>query len=165
MITIIYIDSANLHKSSLGLGYNINYKKFIGWLRQKYSADKVYVFMGKISGHEDKYRKIIDLGYKIIFKETITGLKGKIKGNCDAEIVLKICQDFYNNKTDKYIVITSDGDFACLVNFLLESKSNILILSPNRNKCSVLLKKTGSKITDLNDHYHKFSEIKKIAPR
>lgn len=91
------------------------------------------------------------------FKETIAvGLS--IKGDCDAELVLKVVSDFYTKAFSSCILITGDGDFACVAEFL--QKEGVLsgILAPNKNKCSYLLRnKPGIELTFLNEHYHKFS--------
>jgi len=158
MKTNIYIDGANLHKGSKELGFDIDYKKFIGWLKQKYNTNKVYLFLGLIPKNAKLYERLQEFGYILIFKQTISNSKGEVKGNCDAELVLKVCNDFYEKEIKDFILITGDGDFGCLVNFLIESNSKTLILSPNKKKCSILLKRTKSKITDLNDHYHKFTK-------
>ena len=159
MRTNIYIDSANLHRASNELGFTIDYKKFRGWLRQKYRAEKAYMFIGLISGNIKRYEYLQECGFILIFKETIS-VGTIIKGNCDAELVLKTVSDFYTKAFDKCLIITGDGDFACLVEFL--KKENVLsfVLAPNKEKCSFLLRnKTGEELTFLNEHYHKFSRI------
>jgi len=161
----IYIDGANLHKGSLELNNVINYKKFNGWLRQKYKAEKIYLFIGLIPKYLKLYQKLQEDGYILVFKETVMNESGKVKGNCDAELVLKISSDFYENKTDNFIIISGDGDFGCLVQFLLEKNKKVTILPPVKEKCSFLLRKTKAKISPLNEQYHKFSEqLKEKAP-
>ena len=44
----IYIDGNNLYRSAKGLDFDIDYKKFRNWLRQKYDANNVYLFIGLI---------------------------------------------------------------------------------------------------------------------
>ena len=44
----IYIDGNNLYRSAKELGFEIDYKKFRGWLRQKYNPTSVYIFIGLI---------------------------------------------------------------------------------------------------------------------
>ncbi len=59
--------------------------------------------------------------------------------------------DFYEKKYEKAIVITSDGDFACLVKFLLKRDSFGFLLSPRvGKKCSSLLRKSKAKIIFLS---------------
>ena len=71
----------------------------------------------------------------------------KIKGNCDAELVLKNVSDFYTKSFDKCILITGDGDFGCLVEFLKENNSIEQVVAPDENKCSILLKNKNIEIT------------------
>ncbi|MFW5887414.1 MAG: NYN domain-containing protein, partial [Bacteriovoracia bacterium] len=120
----VFIDGANLHKSAKELGFNIDYKKFYGWLKQKYRADSVYLFLGYIPENEKVYKKLEKIGYLIIYKETVNYLKDKVKGNCDTDLVLKVCSEFYENNVRDFILISSDGDFSSLVDFLIMKKVN-----------------------------------------
>jgi len=81
----------------------------------------------------------------------------KFKGNCDAELVVQSISDFYENRTSLFVLITGDGDFRCLVDFLILKKSDVTILIPNRKKFSTLLKRSKGSLTFLEDHYHKFN--------
>jgi uncharacterized LabA/DUF88 family protein len=155
--TNIYIDGANLHCAVKELNFEIDYKKFCGWLRQKYNPEKIYLFIGLIPANAKLYNYLQDCGFSLIFKETVS-VGTDIKGNCDAELVLHSVSDFYTNVTTNFIFITGDGDFACLVKFLLENKRKVVILAPHNKKCSFLLRKSGGEITYLNDLYHKFKK-------
>ncbi len=152
----IYIDGNNLYRAAKGLGFEIDYKKFRGWLRQKYQADSVYLFIGLIPERVKYYEYLQECGFILVFKQTVS-IGGVIKGNCDAELVLKVVSDFYTKSYSKCIIITGDGDFGCLVQFLKENKVIELILSPDENRCSILLRNKNVDITFLNEHYHKFS--------
>ncbi len=155
--TNIYIDSANLHKASVELGFKIDYKKFRGWLRQKYNPVNVYLFIGLIPAKTKLYEYLQKCGYILIFKQTIS-VGGEIKGNCDTEIVLKATSHFYTKEYDQCILLTGDGDFGCLVEFLMQEKVLHSVIAPNKKKCSILLRNKNCKLTFLNDVYHKFSE-------
>ena len=89
-------------------------------------------------------------------KQTIS-VGEKIKGNCDAELVLKTVSDFYTKSFTSCILVTGDGDFGCLVEFLKENNSIKTVLSPDENKCSILLRNKNIEIVFLNKLYHKFS--------
>lgn len=164
----IYIDGANLHKGSIELGFKIDYKKFHGWLCQKYKATKIYLFIGLISKYTKLYEYLQECGYILIFKETTTNGSGETKGNCDAELVLKTTSDYYEKNCNSCVVITGDGDFRCLIDFLHDRKGILCTIAPDRKKCSILLKRVQSPLLFLNDHYHKFSskiyDLNKKAP-
>ncbi len=103
------------------------------------------------------YKHLQECGYILIFKQTIT-VRGTIKGNCDAKLVLKNSVRFLYKKFYEAILITGDGDFGCLVEFLKEEKILKLLIAPDTKKCSILLKNKGANIIFLNDLYHKFSD-------
>lgn len=138
-----YIDGSNLHKGITELGWQLDYKKFRVWLSEKYSVKKAYIFLGFISVNANLYRDIQNWGYTIVFKPTVSNGQGEIKGNCDAEMVLQAVSDMYEKNYDKAVLVTGDGDFACLVNFLGERNCLKAILSPNHKKASVLLRKAA----------------------
>ena len=154
--TNIYIDGNNLYRSAKELGFQIDYKKFRGWLRQKYHPTFVYLFIGLVPARTKFYEYLQKCGYVLIFKQTVS-VGEQIKGNCDAELVLKNIIDFYDKSFASCVLITGDGDFGCLVEFLKEKTAIKCIISPNKYKCSFLLRNKNTEIIFLNDHYHKFS--------
>lgn len=154
---IIYIDGNNLYRSAKELGFKIDYRKFRGWLRQKHNPEFVYLFIGLVPERTKFYEYLQSCGYILVFKQTVS-VGEKIKGNCDAELVLKSTSDFYTKSFTSCILITGDGDFGCLVEFLKENNVISRIIAPDKNKCSILLRNKNVEITFLNDHYHKFSD-------
>ncbi|MBI3888662.1 NYN domain-containing protein [Candidatus Nomurabacteria bacterium] len=152
----IYIDGNNLYRSAKELGFEIDYKKFRGWLRQKYNASNIYLFIGLVPERVKFYEYLQSCGYILVFKQTVS-VGEKIKGNCDAELVLKTTSDFYTKSFTSCILVTGDGDFGCLVEFLKENNSIKTILAPDENKCSILLRNKNIEIVFLNKLYHKFS--------
>lgn len=56
------------------------------------------------------------------------------------------------------ILITGDGDFGCLVEFLKENNVVDRVIAPDEKKCSFLLRNKNIEITFLNEQYHKFSK-------
>jgi uncharacterized LabA/DUF88 family protein len=49
----------------------------------------------------------------------------------------------YEDEYEQAILVTGDGDFACLVDFLKERKRFKVILSPSHRKASVLLRRAA----------------------
>lgn len=153
----IYIDGNNLYRGAKELNFDIDYKKLRGWLRQKYNANVIYLFIGLVPDRVKFYEHLQECGYILIFKQTVS-VGGSIKGNCDAELVLKVTSDFYTKAFDKCVIVSGDGDFGCLVEFLQNNAVLERIIAPDKNKCSILLKNKNTEITFLNDEYHKFSK-------
>lgn len=152
----IYIDGNNLYRSAKGVGFDIDYKKFRGWLRQKYSATKVYLFIGLVPERVKFYQHLQECGFVLVFKQTVSVGEGVVKGNCDAELVLECISDFYEKDFDECILIRGDGDFGCLVEFLKDKNVISSVIAPDENKCSFLIRNKNVEITFLNNLYHKF---------
>lgn len=162
---VAYIDGANLHQGVISLGWVLDYGRFYIWLKEKYDIDQAYLFIGLVPGNEDLYLDLQKFGFNLVFKETICGEGGKIKGNCDTHLVLKTVSDFYENKLNKAIVVSSDGDYAVLLEFLKNKNSLGVLISP-RVKCSYLLRKLNIPILYLDTQRNKIEKIaqKEKAP-
>jgi len=147
-----YIDGANLHKGVHSLGWKLDYARFRVWLKDKYQVKKAYIFIGLIPSYKDLYKYLQESGFILVYKEVVYDGNGKPKGNCDADLVLQTAIDAYEIKFDKAVIVASDGDYASLVNFLkLKDKIGIILSPANKDKCSILLKRTGVSIAYLND--------------
>lgn len=154
-----YIDGANLHSAMKDLGWKLDYKRFRVWLREKYSIERAYLFIGLIPKYKDLYTHLQECGFTLMFKEVTYDSAGKPKGNCDADLVLRATRDAYEKTMERAVPVSSDGDYAGLVKFLMERKQFETVLSPGiKNKCSILLKRTEAPIVFyLNDKKHTLS--------
>ncbi len=160
-----YIDGANLHRGIAGFGWKLDYARFRVWLSDKYSVKNAYIFIGLISRYKDLYKYLQECGFTLVFKEVIFDGEGKAKGNCDADLVLQVAMDTYENKFDEAVIVSSDGDYASLVKFLKERNKLKTILSPHtKDYCSILLKRTDAPIAYLNDQINILQVRKEKAP-
>jgi uncharacterized LabA/DUF88 family protein len=74
---------------------------------------------------------------------------GKPKGNVDAELVMHAMIEYPNY--EKAIIVTGDGDYYCLVDYLRKSEKLLRLIIPNRYKYSSLLRKFASQISFMNE--------------
>ncbi len=149
---LAYIDSQNLNLGIKDLGWDLDFKKFRIYLLEKYSVVKAYLFIGYVSTNETMYQRLQEYGYILNFKPTLINKKGEVKGNVDADLVLQAMRDYKNEKFDKAVIVTSDGDFYCLVDYLYKRRKLRLVMSPCVDTCSVLLrKKAKEKIIFMNN--------------
>lgn len=133
-----FIDSQNLNLAIQDLGWKLDFKKFRVFLKDKYKVAKAYLFIGHIAENETMYTALKDAGYEIIYKPTLEK-NGIVKGNCDAELVLN-CMIEYKN-FDKAVIVSGDGDFHCLIEYLAKKKKLLAIGIPSKNHFSSLLRK------------------------
>ena len=147
-----FIDSQNLNLSIQRLGWKLDFKRFRIYLKEKYNVNIAYLFIGYIVENQDLYNSLQKYGYVLTFKPTLKCKDGKVKGNCDAELVLQTMIDYKNY--DKAIIVSGDGDFYCLVRYLSQHNKLEKVLIPNKFSYSALLKKTAANkisfISDLN---------------
>jgi uncharacterized LabA/DUF88 family protein len=138
IINYAFIDSQNVNLGVRGAGWQLDFGKFRIYLSEKYSVSRAYLFIGYLPGNEQLYAKLQEMGYICIFKPTLVTGDNIIKGNCDAELVLQAMAD--QDEYDRAIIVTGDGDFYCLANYLLRKEKLTCVLIPNQEKFSALLK-------------------------
>jgi uncharacterized LabA/DUF88 family protein len=136
-----FIDSQNLNLGVKDLGWNLDYGRFRVYLKEKYGVSKAYLFIGFLPENQKLYKKLQEQGYILVFKPVMKDEDGFAKGNVDADLVLQAMVDLANY--DKAVIVTSDGDFYCLVDYLYSKGKLQSVISPNERKCSVLLKKSA----------------------
>jgi uncharacterized LabA/DUF88 family protein len=153
----IYIDGANLHQGLKDLWW-LDYGRFRIRLTDKYTECSVYIFLWYIEVQEGLYNQLREAWYILIFKET-RQIEWKTKGNCDAELVVQAVSQYFEENIIKVVLVTGDGDFACLVKFFQSKRCAITLLAPNKRFCSYLLKKTNTPIVFLDDVYSHFKKI------
>lgn len=133
-----FIDSQNVNLAIRQQGWMLNFTRFRIYLADKYGVTKAFLFIGFVEGNNDLYKYLQEAGFICIFKPTLRYKDGTVKGNCDAELVLHVMIELPNFA--KAVIVTGDGDFYCLIKFLLEQKKLKIVLIPDRFKYSALLK-------------------------
>jgi uncharacterized LabA/DUF88 family protein len=136
-----FIDSQNLNLGIKSLGWKLDFRRFRIYLREKYKVLTAYLFLGFIPQNQDLYSSLQKSGYVLIFKPVLPNKDGNHKGNVDADLVLRAMIDY--NNYEKAVIVTSDGDFYCLVKYLYENDKLKMVLSPYVKTCSSLLKNSA----------------------
>ncbi len=154
-----FIDSQNLNLGIQNLGWKLDYRKFRIYLAEKYGVKKAHVFIGFVALNQSLYDRLQEAGFILKFKPTIPDENGKIKGNIDADLVLRVMIEL--NDFDKAVIVSSDGDFYSLVQYLYENNKLKLVLSPNKKYCSSLLKQTAKEKIWFMDNLRDKLEYKK----
>ena len=127
-------------------------------LKLGYCGTEAVLFMGLVPDNAKLYNSLQSMGYHISFKPTVVGKEGRTKGNVDGELILFIARDFYENKLERAVLVSGDGDYHCIVEFLKEKKIPVFIISPNRKYLSLLLKRTNVPIIILDDFMKKLQK-------
>ena len=159
--TYAFIDSQNLNLGTQRMGWKVDWRKFRQYLRDKHNVTKAYMFIGYMSENEQLYEYMYELGFLVVLKPTLdvtaqhdadkpkTDAPGKadgdkdkekekpiVKGNVDAELVLYAMKELPNY--DRAIIVSGDGDFFSLAEYLEEQGKLAHILTPNWQYSSLL---------------------------
>jgi len=145
-----FIDSQNLNlgtcksiyrrRKRIYKGWKLDYEKFRKYLSYKFRISKAFIFIGYIQSNKKLYLSLKRWGYNVIFKPTVKDGRGKPKGNVDAELVLYAVKIEYDNY-DKAVIVSGDGDFYCLIEYLKKHNKLKRIIIPNSKSESRLLRK------------------------
>jgi uncharacterized LabA/DUF88 family protein len=129
----------------------MDWQKFRRWLADEYGVTKAFMFIGYVPEFEAMYEQLHEAGYMIVLKPTYDmtrpqpdpsietkdadGKKSEpeekkpVKGNIDADLVLWAMKELSNY--DKAILVSGDGDFYSLVEYLESKKRLGKILTPS----------------------------------
>ena len=154
-----FIDSQNLNLGIQKLGWKLDYKKFRVYLKEKYHVEKAYLFIGFVALNQGLYDRLQESGFILRFKPTIPDENGNIKGNVDADLVLRAALEI--PEYDKAVIVSSDGDFYSLVQHLYEAGKLCVVLSPDKKNCASLLKQTAKEKIIFMDNLRNKLEYRK----
>lgn len=146
-----FIDAQNLHRSLRKLHLNINFATLRIYLSEVFNVTNALVFIGYIPGNEKIYDYYRTCGYEVRFKNIAHGVRRQVKGNVDAELIVDALGTYYHDYSQA-VILSSDGDFAPLVQHLRQKGKFKAVISPDAKNCSQLLKRAvAGRITYIED--------------
>ena len=150
MNNIAFIDGQNLHLGAKESGWAIDHKKFRVYLRDKYKVIEAYYFLGFVSeAEQDLYDRLQKVGFILSFRDHSSVLRGNKKGNVDSDIVFGIMKKLVEDEPlDKVFIVSGDGDYKKLVDFLVKKSKFGKMLFPNKKFASSLYKSLGREYYD-----------------
>ncbi len=148
-----FIDSQNLNIGVQKSGWKMDWRKFRKFLADRYDVVKAYMFIGYIPENEDLYEQMHQAGFAVVLKPTfdltrpqpemleVMGEeqakkmleaedKKPVKGNIDAELVLWAMKELSNY--EQAIIVSGDGDFYSLVEYLEQKGRLKNLLAPSQ---------------------------------
>jgi uncharacterized LabA/DUF88 family protein len=142
-----FIDSQNLNLGVQKVGWKMDWRAFRAYLKDQFNVSKAYMFIGYMPENEPLYEHMHELGYLIALKRTVDLSAGDkeregeehkptVKGNIDADLVLYAMKELGNY--DKAIIVSGDGDFVSLIEYLADQNKLLHIMTPNWQYSSLL---------------------------
>ena len=169
-----FIDSQNLNLGVQKSGWKMDWHKFREWLRSEHHVTHAYMFIGYMSENEELYKQMHEHGFLVVLKPTNEIMivekpgekkeeekeKAPVKGNIDADLVLYAMKELPNY--DKAIIVSNDGDFFSLLEYLKQQGKLLKLMTPNY-RYSMLLKPFEKEILNLENFrrllaYHQYKK-------
>jgi uncharacterized LabA/DUF88 family protein len=134
--TAVFIDGANLYAATKALGFDIDFKRLLLWLRQRARLVQALYYTALIEDQEfTSLRPLIDWleynGFTTVTKtaKEFTDASGrrKIKGNMDVEIAVDVMR--LAPRLDHIVLFSGDGDFRGLVAAVQEAGKRVSVVS------------------------------------
>lgn len=149
-VNYAFIDGQNFYKSVQELEaelktleVELDLNEFRVYLKEKHAVKVAYYFVGYIPQYRSLYTNLRKQGYELKYKEVATH-EDVIKGNVDVNMTLQSMIDI--KSYEKAVIITSDGDYACLVKYLQSIGKLECLIASSRGGCSYLLRKLHDRI-------------------
>ena len=151
---LAFIDGQNLYLGTKQNDWTIDPLKLRTYLKEKYKVSEAYYFLGySQEENSELYKEIQSGGFILLFKEHNRYSLTKKRGNVDSDIIFEIMKNLLDNKEfSRVILISGDGDYKKLVEYLIFKDKFKKILFPNKKFASSLYKKLGSEYYDYLDN-------------
>ena len=148
MCNLAFIDGQNLYISTTQseFPWKVDLVKFRVYLKYKYKVKKAYYFLGYLKDScQWLYEEIQSAGFILVFRQHSQCMLGVKKGNVDSEIIFQVMEKLYKKEiVGGVLLVSGDGDYKSLADFLIKEKKFVTILFPNRTRTSSLYKKIDS---------------------
>lgn len=151
MANIAYIDGQNLYMGTAKSEpvWHVDLARLRVYLQQKYNVEKAFYYLGYTQDGkraEELYEEIQAAGFILVFRQHSSMMLGTKKGNVDSDIIFSIMRRLYKeNDFEKVVLVSGDGDYKTLVDFLIDENRFAKILFPNRRYRSSLYKQLSNK--------------------
>lgn len=158
---LVFVDGANLYSAARGLGFDVDYRRFLEEFRKKgYLLRAVYYTALPEDQEYSSIRPLIDWldynGYKVVTKpmKEFTDAQGRrrFKGNMDIEMTVDALEMAAH--IDHFVLVSGDGDFRYLVEALQRRGKKVSVMSTMKSQPPMIaddLRRQADHFIDLAD--------------
>ena len=159
-----FIDAQNIAKGIENSGWKVDWGAFRQWLAKKHNVSQAFMYIGYMSQNRDLYLQLNNNGFNIDLKQMVKSVRDSsnsyntndIKGNVDVDLTVGVWREYANYH--KAIIISGDGDFASLIQHLIDNNKLKNIIVPEFY--SSLFKKYNNYIIELNNYREELNYVK-----
>jgi len=160
----LFMDGSNLHTAAKVLGYDIDYKKLLGFFSEKGILIRAFYYTALVEEQDySPIRPLVDWldynGYSMVtkpFREyTDSSGRRRVKGNTDIELAVDVME--LSDRLDHIVLFSGDGDFRCVVEAAQKKGVRVTVVSTIRTNPPMIA-------DDLRRQADNFIDLKDIGP-
>ena len=160
--TFAFIDASNIYYGTKEAGWKIDFEKLKSYLVSRFDVSRIFYF-GAINEAEKfdvkLQEELISLGYELMLVTLKKFRNGKKKADTDSRMTFEMMK--IKDEYDRAVVLTGDGDFFWVLNYLKEVKEKIWLLGMANRTAGELTKLFGSSFIHLGNVRKTVEKIEK----
>ncbi|MDO8452858.1 MAG: NYN domain-containing protein [bacterium] len=149
--TFAFIDASNIIYSAARSGWKVDFKKLGKYLRERFQVQRILYYAGVDTQNLKQlkfYETLQKFGYELRLVPVRTFSDGSKKADVDSRMTFEMMLHFREYK--KAIIMTGDGDYYWVLEYLLKQKQGqIILISHSRTTARDLKKLFANKATDI----------------
>ena len=157
----IFIDGNNLFHAARSVGVEIDYAKFLNFLRRESPLLRAFFYTGVDERAERQQGFLLWMrrnGYRVVEKELKTYADGSKKANLDVEIAVDMLS--LADKYDTAVLVSGDEDFAYAIN-AVAYKGVRVELAGFRSNTSPRLIDVADRFIELDSHIEEITKTER----
>ena len=149
--TYVFIDATNIIYGATRLGWKVDFQKLHKYLRERFNAEKILYYAGVDDENKKQlrfYEKLQEFGYLLRLIPVKRFSDGSKKADVDSRMTFEMMLYFKEYK--RAIVMTGDGDFYWVLEYIRDKKDKLTIIAFSRSTARELKHLVKSDFTDFN---------------
>lgn len=150
--TCVFIDATNIIYGASNNGWRVDFKKLAKYLKERFGAKQILYYAGVDQENLKQlkfYEKLQDFGYKLRLVPVKTFSDGKKKADVDSRMTFEMM--LYLTEYNQAVVMTGDGDYYWVLEYLLETNKKVWILSFPKRTARELKQLVGADFANLEN--------------
>lgn len=150
--TYAFLDATNIIYGASDSGWKMDFKKLSRYLKERYDAEKILYYAGVDAENKKQlrfYEKLQEFGYLLRLIPVKTFKDGRKKADVDSRMTFEMM--LYFDKYDRALVMTGDGDYYWVLEYLLLKHKSVKLLAHASSTARDLKKMFEGNFQDLND--------------
>jgi uncharacterized LabA/DUF88 family protein len=155
--TYAFVDASNIiYRDTDENPWKIDLQKLIKYLRERFEVGRVFYYGGIDNRNETQvklYKKLEDWGYELRLNpvKKFVNIRGEFYTKADVDSRMTFEMMKYLSEYDRAVVLTGDGDFEWVLEYLLGNKEKIWLLASPGKTAKELKKLVGRDFANLDN--------------